>query len=320
MTSEFDVIRHYFQQVADGIPLGVGDDGALLDIAPGHQLVTSADLLLEGRHFLADTPPETLGHKALAVNLSDLAAMGAAPLACLLSLGLPQVDDDWLQKFSSGFHALAKIAACPLVGGDTTRSEHGLVIGVTVMGTVPRDTALRRDAAQINDDVWLTGTLGAAYVALQALWGKQVASVADREPLMAHLQCPQPPIFFAPQLRGIAHAAIDISDGLMQDLGHLLTASDKGAEIDYQALPSHPAIRQLPAAPLAEALLAGGDVYQLCFTAPEAHRNTIAKLAKQHQVQVSCIGRVTQKKGIAIKHLPHPNLIPAQLGFDHFLD
>ncbi len=320
MTSEFDVIRQYFQVAAKGIPLAVGDDAALLDIAPDHQLVTSADLLLEDRHFLPDTPPDTLGHKALAVNLSDLAAMGAKPLACLLSLGLPSIDHAWLQQFARGFHTLAKAAACPLVGGDTTRSAQGLVVGVTVLGTVPRGAALQRDAARTNDDVWLTGYLGAAYVGLQVLWGKQKVDAAQRESLLKQLQSPQPPYGFAPHLQTIAHAAIDISDGLMQDLGHLLAASNKGAELDYQALPSHPAIQHLDARQLAEAVLTGGDVYQLCFTAPSEHRQTIRQLAKQHQVRVSCIGRVTEQKGIAIKHLPHPDLIPAQLGFDHFLD
>src|SRR5699024_2384362 len=148
----------------------------------------------------------------------------------------------------------------------------GLVVGVTVMGTVPRGAALRRDAAKADDDVWLTGYLGAAYVGLHVLWGKQTVEAAHHASLIEQLQSPQPPYIFAPHLRAVAHAAIDISDGLMQDLGHLLEASNKGAELDYQALPSHPAIQHLDGKQLAEAVLTGGDVYQLCFTAPREHR------------------------------------------------
>src|SRR5690606_18208601 len=205
--------------------LGVGDDCALLPVEPGLRLATSTDLLVEGRHFFSDVDPRALGHKALAVNLSDLAAMGAQPLGCLLSLSLPHVDEAWLSAFSDGFYQLADRAQCPLIGGDTTRSPSGVVINVTVLGQVRPEHALLRSRAQVGDDVWVTGTLGAADIALRLLQGRLLADEALLAATRPALEWPQPPWQFAQALAGVAHAALDISDGLLQDLGHILTAS-----------------------------------------------------------------------------------------------
>ncbi|NMU93927.1 thiamine-phosphate kinase, partial [Achromobacter ruhlandii] len=178
MASEFDLIARYFTRAAPAGLLGVGDDCALFPVPPGEQVATSTDLLLEGRHFFPDVDPKALGHKALAVNLSDLAAMGARPIGCVLGLALPRLDEAWLAAFAEGFHALAQVHGCPLIGGDTTRSVHDLAISVTVFGAVPADAALRRDGARADDDIWVSGELGAADVAYRLLDGQDPADAA----------------------------------------------------------------------------------------------------------------------------------------------
>ncbi|HEY9572165.1 MAG TPA: thiamine-phosphate kinase, partial [Pusillimonas sp.] len=272
LNNEFDLIAHYFSRPAPSGFLGVGDDCALIPVEPGYRLASSADLLIEGRHFFSDVDPAALGHKALAVNLSDLAAMGAQPLACLLSLSLPTIDHDWLAAFTNGFYALADQAQCPLVGGDTTRSVAGIVINVTVMGQVKPQEALLRSGARAHDDIWVTGTLGAADIALRLLQGTLSANPALLTATRTALERPLPPWRFAQALAGVAHAALDISDGLLQDLGHILQASACGAELDYDALPIDPALQGLDEALAQNAVLAGGDVYQLCFTAAPEQR------------------------------------------------
>ena len=318
MNKEFDLIAHHFSRPAPVGFLGVGDDCALFTVAPHHQLAVSTDLLIQGRHFFDDVDPRTLGHKSLAVNLSDLAAMGARPLACLLSLSLPKVDDHWLAAFAAGFYALADEAGCPLVGGDTTRSASGIVIGVTIMGEVLHGRALRRSAAQVNDDIWVTGMLGAADVALRMLEGRLPTDPAVLASTRQALEQPTPPWQFAQSLLGIAHAALDISDGLAQDLGHILQASHCGAELFYASLPVDPALHGLEASVQQAAVLAGGDVYQLCFTAPAACRPSILALADQAAVQVSRVGRIEQELGLRVRGADG-NLIRLEAhGFDHF--
>ncbi|HEY9275374.1 thiamine-phosphate kinase, partial [Achromobacter sp.] len=272
MASEFDLIARYFTRAAPAGLLGVGDDCALFPVPPGEQVATSTDLLLEGRHFFPDVDPKSLGHKALAVNLSDLAAMGARPIGCVLGLALPRLDEAWLAAFAEGFHALAAAHGCPLIGGDTTRSAHDLAISVTVFGAVPAGLALRRDGAKAGDDIWVSGELGAADVAYRLLDGQYPADPALLAATRDALEWPDPQVSLGLALRGIAHAAIDISDGLLQDLGHILAASRVGATLHYAQLPVASALAPLAQAPLRRAVLGGGDVYQLCFTAPTSRR------------------------------------------------
>lgn len=315
--NEFDLIRQFFSRPVPGDYLGGGDDCALLPIATGKQLATSTDLLIEGRHFLSGADPVALGHKALAVNISDLAAMGAQPLGCVLGISLPRVDHSWLAGFAEGFYGLADQAACPLIGGDTTRSDH-IVISVTVFGQVDPAAALRRSAARVGDDIWLTGTLGAPHVALQLLLGRlppQPELLAATRP---KLDRPSPPWRFAQSLPGLAHAAIDVSDGLLQDLGHVLKASDCGAELRWADLPVDAALGSLDEPLRHEAVLSGGDVYQLCFTAPAAHRAQVQLLAQQCQVSASLVGTITAEPSLVVMDAEGTMLPLSSRGFDHF--
>lgn len=318
LASEFDLIERYFQEpVPDGF-LGAGDDCAMLPVPQGRQLVTTTDLLLEGRHFISSTDPESLGHKALAVNISDLAAMGAQPLGCLLGLALPTADPAWLSRFSSGFHAFAKEASCPLLGGDTTRSTSGLMISVTAFGHVDPVLALRRASARIDDDIWVSGYLGAADIALALLQGRLPDDsdlLAATRPALDH---PVPPWQFATQLCGVANAALDISDGLVQDLGHILKASRCGANLYYDRLPIDPALAALPSEIQRHAALAGGDVYQLCFTAVPAHRGRIQQLAHLAGVHVTRVGVITGEAGLRVFDEDGTQIHVDSPGFDHF--
>lgn len=320
MGAEFDLIARYFSRPVPPHFLGGGDDCALLPVEPGLQLATSTDLLVEGRHFFSGSEPRALGHKALAVNLSDLAAMGAQPLACVLGLSLPSVDAKWLAGFSNGFYALADLAQCPLVGGDTTRSMQGICISVTVFGQVDPAKALRRSAAQVGDDIWVSGTLGAAYVALLLQLGEIDRDDAMLAATRAAMEQPTPPWQFAVSLAGVARAALDISDGLAQDLGHILDASHCGAQLTMSALPLDPAIYSLPESVKKQAALAGGDVYQLCFTAAQQQRTTIIELAAKATTPVTCIGKIIAEKGLFVQE-ESGSIVPCSTsGFDHFSD
>ncbi|WP_442596035.1 thiamine-phosphate kinase [Parapusillimonas sp. JC17] len=318
MGTEFDLIARYFNRPAPPDYLGVGDDCALIPVTAGHRLATSTDLLVQGRHFFADMDPRALGHKALAVNLSDLAAMGARPLACLLGVSLPKADHAWLEAFSGGFHALAQRAGCPLVGGDTTRSEDGIAISVTVMGEVLPEHALRRSSAQANDDIWLTGTLGAPDIALRLLQGRLPSDAHRLAATRRQLEWPEPPMAFAAALAGVARAALDISDGLVQDLGHILKASACGAELEYAELPVDDALAGLEDELIRNAVLTGGDVYQLCFTAAPGERVRILELADQFRLRLTRIGRIVPEPGLRISHGDRAIEPPAEGGFDHF--
>lgn len=318
LSSEFDLIARYFTRLAPPGMLGVGDDCALLPLDPGMQLATSTDLLIEGRHFLPDVDPRALGHKALAVNVSDLAAMGAAPLACVLGLSVPAVDAGWLRAFSEGFHAFADETGCPLVGGDTTRSPWGVIISVTVYGQVDPARALRRDAALAGDDIWISGTLGAADIALRLLQGRLPPEPGRLAALRPALECPVPPWRLAPRLAGVAHAALDISDGLAQDLGHILTASHCGAELDLAALPMDPGLDGLDPSLRTQAVLDGGDVYQLCFTAPPDRRDTVVELARAASTRVTRVGHIVEGAGLRVRGPDGTSAPYRAAGFDHF--
>lgn len=298
---EFDLIRRHFQHALKpaGVVLGNGDDAALLAPAAGLQLAVSTDMLVEGRHFLPTVDPEALGHKALAVNLSDLAAMGAKPLAFTLALALPRADDAWLQRFSTGLLALADLHGCALVGGDTTAGP--LNICITVMGEVSSATALRRTAAQVGDDIYVSGQLGDARLALEVFRG--CMSVPETVFMRARrrMEWPMPRVALGLALQGLAHACADISDGLLGDLGHILRASGVSAALDVDALLASPAVSaDLHTQPLEQVLscvLAGGDDYELVFTAPPSARTALAAAARQTGVAVTHIGRVVSTAG-----------------------
>ncbi|UAN00654.1 thiamine-phosphate kinase [Achromobacter mucicolens] len=318
MASEFDLIARYFTRAAPDGLLGVGDDCALFPVPPGEQVATSTDLLLEGRHFFPDVDPKSLGHKALAVNLSDLAAMGARPIGCVLGLALPRLDEPWLAAFAEGFHALAAAHGCPLVGGDTTRSAHDLAISVTVFGSVPPGQALRRDGARSGDDIWVSGELGAADVAYRLLDGQYPADAALLAATRGALEWPEPQVGLGTALRGIANAAIDLSDGLVQDLRHILAASRVGACLRFADLPMAPALAGLDTAPLQRALLGGGDVYQLCFTAPPSRRDAVLAAARKAGARVTRVGEILPQPGIAVLDPQGQPLADLPAGFDHF--
>ncbi|QYJ20839.1 thiamine-phosphate kinase [Achromobacter sp. ES-001] len=318
MASEFDLIARYFTRTAPVGLLGVGDDCALFPVPPGEQVATSTDLLLEGRHFFSNVDPRALGHKALAVNLSDLAAMGARPIGCVLGLALPRLDEPWLAAFADGFHALADAHGCPLIGGDTTRSAHDLAISVTVFGAVPAGQALRRDGAQAGDDIWVSGELGAADVAYRLLDGQYPANDALLAATRPALEWPQPQVPLGLALRGIARAAIDLSDGLLQDLGHILAASRLGANLEYARMPVAAALAALDDAPRRRAVLGGGDVYQLCFTAPAARREAVQQAADQAQARVTRVGHTLAQPGLRVLDAQGQPLADLPAGFDHF--
>jgi len=316
--NEFELIRRYFSRPVPPGYLGGGDVCVPLPVSAGKQLATSTDLLIEGRHFLPDADPGSLGHKALAVNVSDLAAMGAQPVGCLLGLSFPQVDHAWLAAFSDAFYAYAKSAHCPLIGGDTTRSDRGIVISVTVFGQVEPGRALRRDAACPGDDLWVTGELGAPHIALQMLLGQRLFDPSLLAATREALDRPCPPWRFAQGLPGLANAALDISDGLLQDLNHILQASDCGATVRFGDLPVAPALDALDQDAVREAVLSGGDVYQLCFTAPVAHREQIAGLARRCGTKTTRVGTIQRERQLTVLDEAGEVFPVSSHGFDHF--
>ncbi len=293
--------------------LGIGDDAALLRVPDGHDLAVATDTLNAGVHFPRDTAPADIGWKALAVNLSDLAAMGAAPAWCTLSLSLPHADDAWLDGFLDGFLQVASQQGMALVGGDTTRGP--LSVCVTVHGLVARDAALRRDGARVGDDVWVTGTLGDAAAALAQL---QAGGVADPA-LRARLDRPEPRVAFGRALAGIAHACIDVSDGLLQDLGHICRASGVGAEVDVDALPASPALSARSTGDTLRGEQAcGGDDYELCFTASPDARERIAAAATGTAVPATRIGRILAGEGVRALKSNGAGWTPPRSGYAHF--
>ena len=288
--AEFDLIERIRSRVparAD-VVLGIGDDAAIVQVPTDRQLVICADTLNAGVHFPLDTAPSDIGWKALAVNLSDLAAMGAQPAWCTLSLSIPAEDPAWLEAFLDGFLDLAGQHAIALIGGDTTRGP--LSISVTVHGLVTPGCALRRDGAQAGDDIWVSGTLGDAAAAL-ALLASEDATVLSY--LRDRLDRPQPRVALGRCLAGVAHAAIDISDGLFSDLGHICRASELGATVRLDALPCSAALVQaFDASARRTFQTAGGDDYEICFTAPDAARAQIEAIGAQTRTALTRIGRM----------------------------
>ena len=294
--SEFELIRRFFTHPTRNAVLGVGDDAALVRARRGSDLALTTDMLVAGRHFRHDADPEQLGHKALAVNLSDIAAMGASPRWAMLALALPRADARWLAAFSRGFMRLARRHGVDLVGGDTTRGP--LNVCVQVMGEVPRGRALRRDGARAGEDIWVSGTLGDAALALAAGRGRILVTPRERRALMLRLDAPAPRIGLGIALRGIASGAIDISDGLIADLGHICERSQVSAVVQFDRLPASVIMARNLGRPAARAaLLAGGDDYELVFTAGRARRETIARLARRLRLKLTRIGRITRRRG-----------------------
>lgn len=317
MTSEFDLIERYFARPTPSATLGVGDDAALLAVSPGMELAISTDMLVAGTHFFPDTDPRKLGWKTLAVNISDLAAMGAQPRWATLAVSLPQADESWLKAFAGGFFKCADNFGIELVGGDTTRGS--LNLSVTILGEVPKLQALRRDAARLGDDIWVSGTLGGAALGLAALQGKVSLDETDLAHCLRALETPQPRVALGLELRGVAHATIDISDGLLADLGHILERSGLGAEIRFDALPQHPALAPWRAEDWARnCLLAGGDDYELCFTASQERREEIAAISDRLGLPLTCIGIIAKDSGLRLLDVAGNLMKADKSGYDHF--
>jgi thiamine-monophosphate kinase len=321
MLSEFDLIKQYFQRARPAgrqTMLGIGDDCALLAPSPGKLLAVSSDMLVEDRHFFAGADPFMLGHKSLAVNLSDLAAMGAAPLGFTLALALPSADPAWLDGFSRGMFALADAHGCELVGGDTTRGP--LNICITIFGDLAPGQALRRDAARVGDDIWISGTLGDARLALAGYRNEVALDEADFALAAQRMHTPAPRVALGRLLAegGLAHAALDISDGLVGDLGHILAASKVGALLDVDALPAGPVLARQPTELRRRFALAGGDDYELCFTAPAAQRDAILAAGEQCGTPVARVGRIEAAPGLRLIDADGAPLELGLSGWDHF--
>ncbi|HUW25402.1 MAG TPA: thiamine-phosphate kinase [Gallionella sp.] len=376
--SEFDLIQRFFTRTTPGALLGVGDDAALLQVSAGNVLAVSTDMLVCGTHFLPDADPFQLGHKTLAVNLSDMAAMGATPRWATLALALPfvqgketiherphpnpppvpaggipaasgskaartgekgegtseslcelmfTVDETWLAQFSAGFFALADQYGVELVGGDTTRGPLNLC--VTIFGEVPAQQALRRDGAQAGDEIWVSGRLGDAALALAHLQGRTTLSDAEFSACAAALYQPQPRVALGLALRGIASSAIDISDGLLADLGHILDAAQLGAEIEFEAVPVSDTLRSLSPSPsptsgrgehdlFQQFVLSGGDDYELCFTAPAAHHAELSDIAARLNLPLTRIGEIVAGRGCIVHDLAGNPVNSETRGYDHF--
>jgi thiamine-monophosphate kinase len=282
---EFDLIWRFFkagsesmaQTQTEQVLLGIGDDCALLQPDPAQSLAVTSDMLVEGRHFFANANPQWLGHKALAVNLSDLAAMGAKPVGFTLALALPHADARWLAQFSQGLFRLAQQWQCPLIGGDTTQGP--LTICITALGHVPSGTAIKRSGAKAGDDIWVSGALGDARLALGALRGEWLLDHSSLEAVLPRMHEPEPRITLGIQLRGIASSALDVSDGLLGDLGHILKASQVNAEVLIDQLPTSPTLAAQTERLRRQCAANGGDDYELCFTAPKHKRAEIESLS-----------------------------------------
>ncbi|MBM5812031.1 MAG: thiamine-phosphate kinase [Gammaproteobacteria bacterium] len=313
---EFELIERWFRDCGAAradVRLGVGDDAALVRVPADRELVLALDVINAGVHFPAESPGRTVGHRALAVNLSDLAAMGADPAWALLGLTLPAVDEHWVEEFAAGFAVLARRFGVSLVGGDTTRGA--LAASVTVAGFVAPGQALRRTGARPGDSIWISGTPGDAAAGLALLQSRLSGDDGARAALVQKFEFPEPRVALGCALRGLASACIDVSDGLVGDLGRMCVASAVGAELDARNLPLSPSLRAV--ADLAQALrfaLAGGDDYELLFTAPAAARAGVEALAAL--VPLACIGTIVATPGVRVGGLPAG--CDAGHGFDHF--
>lgn len=317
---EFELIERYFRRSTPNAVLGPGDDCALLAPRPGMQLAISCDMLVEGRHFLSTVAPERLGHKALAVNLSDLAACGARPVAYTLALAMPRADATWLEGFSQGLHTLADAFGCELVGGDTTAGP--LNICITVFGETPSGGALLRSGARPGDEVWVSyprdGGVGDARLALEAFRGRVALEGTAFEKVRRAMELPQPRVALGLALRGVASAAVDVSDGLLGDLSHLLRRSGVGAVIDVDAVPHSAVLATQPLEVQRECALSGGDDYELVFTAPAAAHQQVLDAGQQTDTGVACIGRIDARRDLQLVGRRGQPVDNVWSSFDHF--
>lgn len=315
--SEFDLISRYFTRAPRHTTLAVGDDAALFSVSPGCELAASTDMLVEGVHFFPDVDPQALGHKALAVNLSDLAAMAAMPRWTMLSLALPDVDTQWLEGFSRGFFALADKHGVDLIGGDTTRGP--LNISVQIMGEVRRGKALRRDGAKVGDDIWVSGQLGDAAAAVAHRRGELTLEKPAFDRCRLRLDWPTPRVALGLELSALAHSAIDVSDGLLGDLAHICERSGVGAKVEYSAVPCSADLRPLrDQARGMRAILAGGDDYELCFTAAPERAAGIEALSMTLDIALTRIGRIVEGNAVTVFDAAGRPLPVKDKGFDHF--
>ena len=317
MLSEFELIRRYFSPATRHTLLAGGDDAALVAVTPGQALAVSADMLVSGRHFLADADAAGVGHKSLAVNLSDMAAMGAMPRWVTLSVALPDANEEWVGAFMRGFLALAGEHDVDLIGGDTTRGP--LTISVQVLGEVAVDAALRRDAAEPGDDLWVSGTVGDAALALAAHRGEIALDAAQGTLARNRLDRPTPRVTLGRALAGHAKACIDVSDGLVADVGHIAERSGVRTVIYWSRVPLSAATSALRDAPVVRrAALSGGDDYELAFTASPATRGAIEAAGAGAGVAVTRIGRVQAGQGVRVEDASGGEIALAGSGFDHF--
>ncbi len=316
---EFSLIQHYFERHAgrrDDVLLGIGDDAALVRVAPGQELALAIDTLVAGVHFPHGTDPAAIGHKALAVNLSDLAAMGAEPAWLTVALTLPAADPAWLEGFSRGLVELARVHGMQLIGGDTTRGP--LTVSVQVHGLVPTGQALRRSGARPGDRVYVTGALGGAALGLAHLQERLALATDDAERCRARLDRPQPRLAAGLALRGLASAAIDVSDGLLADLGHILAAAGVGCSLDVDAVPQEPLAGEVPLEERLAAALAGGDDYELCFTAPPEHAATLEALCARLDCGCRAVGTIEAEPGLRLHHRDGREYRAGCSGYEHF--
>jgi thiamine-monophosphate kinase len=326
--NEFELIDRFFRRApadgaegARGTVLGIGDDAALLSPTQGNELAVSVDMLVAGRHFFADVDPEALGHKTLAVNLSDMAAMGATPRWALLAGALPDADTRWLGAFARGLFALAAAHGVDLVGGDTTRGPLNLCL--TILGEVPNGQALRRSGARSGDSIWVSGVLGDAALSLAHRAGRLALTDAERDKCDKALLRPSPRVDLGSRLRGVASSAIDVSDGLVGDLGHILDASGAGATVELGAIPRSAALeRQLAIGEARDTalqcLLAGGDDYELCFTAARSHDSRIAALGNELGLELHRIGLIGGARGLTVRDASGAPMSTLPRAYDHF--
>lgn len=314
---EFDLIARHFTRPAANAVLGVGDDCALVDVSNGMDLAVSTDTMVSGTHFFPDVDPETLGHKALAVNLSDIAAMGAMPYWATLALTVPAVNHEWLGKFAKGFFDLAEEFGVSLIGGDTTKGP--LTVTVTIMGEVPAGAALRRSGATVGNDIWVSGNLGDAALAVAHRRGLLKLSEGEYMEAVMRLYEPIPRVKLGQALRGLATSAIDISDGLIGDLHHVCALSKVGATVELERLPvSAIGARHVDTPAGLTAVAAGGDDYELCFTAPANSRDSIEDLTEVLGVPLTRIGEIRKGKGVSLLGAGGKPIAIDGRGFDHF--
>lgn len=319
MATEFDLIQQYFTRPTRHTNLSVGDDAALISIAAGMELAISADMLVAGTHFFPDADPYQLGWKSLAVNVSDMAAMGASAQWATLTIALPNNNTQWLSEFSRGFFACAAQFDIDLIGGDTTRGP--LTISVQIMGEAPTGKAIKRSGAKAGDEIWVSGNLGNATLALAHILGKLTLTDAEFRQCESALHNPQPRVALGLALRDIANSAIDISDGLLADLGHILERSGVGATLQLNSIPRSACLDAQLAVNREQALnalLTGGDDYELCFTASAESNAAIVKLGTALKLPLSMIGKIQAQQSLLVQGQNNEILDFKKTGFDHF--